>query len=131
MRFLNVRIMGDNNFLRFWILLPQIFHRNICGGTIALIIQFKGNFFREKVSFQTVDKRTHRKNAGLTYVYVIILLDNLQHSFLEPKTALQKHFCLLRQKPPTVPLYADGGFFLVCVCFSKSVSLSKNTFSTS
>ena len=32
------------------ILLPQIFHRNICGGTIALCIKLKGNFFREKVS---------------------------------------------------------------------------------
>ena len=32
------------------ILLPQICHRHICGGTIALYIQLKGNFFREKVS---------------------------------------------------------------------------------
>ena len=51
----------------------------------------------------------------------------MQHSFVEPITALQKHFCLLRQKPPTVPLYADGGFFLVCVCFSQSNSLSKKS----
>ena len=46
-------------------------------------------------AFQTVDKPTHRKNARLTYVYVLILLDNLQHGFVEPKTAPQKHFCLL------------------------------------
>ena len=47
---LNVRIMGDNNFLRFWILLPQIFHRNICGDEKAFRAKLKGNFFREKVS---------------------------------------------------------------------------------
>ena len=37
----------------FWgmrILLPQIFHRNICGGTIALWIQLRGTFLREKSS---------------------------------------------------------------------------------
>ena len=31
----------------------------------------------------------------------------------------------------SLPLYADGDSFLVCVCFSQSDSLSKNTFSTS
>ena len=49
---------------------------------------------------------------------------------MEPKTTPQKHFCLLCQESPTVLLYADGDSFLVCVCFSQSDSLSKNTFST-
>ena len=32
------------------ILLPQIFHRNICGDEKAFRAKLKGNFFREKVS---------------------------------------------------------------------------------
>ena len=44
------------------------------------------------------------------------------------QTALRKHFYLLRQKPLTVQSYAYSGFFLVCVCLSKSVSLSKRLF---
>ena len=39
---------------------------------------------------------------------------------------MRKHFCLLRQPPLDVPLYACRGGFLVCVCFSSSVRLSIN-----
>ena len=48
-RVLDVCIMGDNNFLRFLARL-EMCHWHISRETIALIIQFKGNFFREKVS---------------------------------------------------------------------------------
>ena len=67
-------------------------------------------------------------------MYALILLDNLQLSFVEPFSAPQKHFCLLMSNcerfvahrpdalflrslygilayPPTVPLYADGDSF--------------------
>ncbi len=37
-------------------------------------------------------------------------------------------FFFLRQEPLDVPLYAYRGSFLVCACFSKSASLSKNNF---
>ena len=84
----------------------------------------------ECLSEQTVDKPTHRKNAWFI-CYSYISLSFVKYNFVEPKSALQKHFCLLCQESPTVPLYADGDSFLVCVCFSKSSSLSKNTFSTS
>ena len=41
---------------------------------------------------------------------------------------MRKHFCLLRQPPLNVPLYACRGGFLVCVCFSTSAACRKILF---
>ena len=43
-------LRGSCDYWRYGLLLLQIFHRNICGGIIALCIQFRGTFLREKSS---------------------------------------------------------------------------------
>ncbi len=76
---------------------------------------------------QTVDKPTHRKNAGRVHLNCLLQLNNLKYS-QSLKMALRRHFCLLCQSPLNVPLYAYRDDFLVCVCFSTSAACRKILF---